>query len=176
VTEILSVDAATTLQGAITTPGQTSITVTSGTGFPTNDFIQIDSEIMQITAGGGTTSLTVTRAQNGTSAATHASGAVVSDIHDRIFMSTTANGSLTGCTGACVYSFDVTNGSSIPGNATAAIAAPGGSSGIIIDNVVPAGTAAGRSQVYYSNLATTTCTTSGGSGGCAVQASQKALQ
>jgi hypothetical protein len=179
VTEILSVDAVTTLAGAITSTSQTAISVISGTAFPNGDFIQIDSEIMEITAGGGSSSLTVTRGQNGTAATTHTVGAVVSDIHDRIFIGTTANGLALGvsggCTGACVYSFDVTSGST-PSAATASLAAPAGSSGIVIDNVVPSGTAAGRSQVYYSNLATTTCATSGGSGGCAIQASQKALQ
>jgi hypothetical protein len=57
---------------------------------------------------------------------------------------------------------------------TAALAADGGTSGIIIDNIVGSGTLAGASQVYFSTL-------SGGCGtgnadGCAVQASQAALQ
>jgi hypothetical protein len=54
---------------------------------------------------------------------------------------------------------------------TANLAAAGGTSGIIMDNTV-----AGDSEVYYSIQGTQTCTTSGGSGGCAVQASQSALQ
>jgi hypothetical protein len=54
--------------------------------------------------------------------------------------------------------------------------AAGGTSGIIIDNVVGAGTQVGASQIYFSTLADQTCATSGGSGGCAVQASQPALQ
>ncbi len=57
-----------------------------------------------------------------------------------------------------------------------AIAAPGGTSGIIIDNTVSTtGGLSGVSQVYYSTLANGTCATSGGTGGCAVQASQAAL-
>ena len=57
-----------------------------------------------------------------------------------------------------------------------AIAAPGGTSGIIIDNTVSTtGTLTGVSQIYYSTLANGTCATSGGTGGCAVQASQAAL-
>ena len=59
--------------------------------------------------------------------------------------------------------------------ATASAAAAGGTSGIIMDNIVPSGTLAGASQVYYSTQANQTCTTSGGTGGCAVQASQSGL-
>jgi hypothetical protein len=57
--------------------------------------------------------------------------------------------------------------------ATASQAAAGGTSGIIIDNVISA--PAGGSQVYYSTQSNQTCGTSG-TGGCAVQASQSALQ
>jgi hypothetical protein len=57
----------------------------------------------------------------------------------------------------------------------AALPAAGGTSGIIIDNVVGSGTLPGASQVYFSTLADQVCA-SGGSGGCAVQASQPALQ
>ena len=57
-----------------------------------------------------------------------------------------------------------------------ALAAAGGTSGIIIDNTVSPATLAGASQVYFSTLADQTCATSGGTGGCAVQASQSALQ
>ncbi len=58
---------------------------------------------------------------------------------------------------------------------TAALAADGGTSGIIVDNTVGSGTLTGASQVYFSILGTETCGTSG-SGGCAVQASQATLQ
>ncbi len=51
----------------------TAVTVTSGKQIQTGDYIRIESEIMLVTAGGGTTSLTVTRAQKSTSAASHAS-------------------------------------------------------------------------------------------------------
>jgi hypothetical protein len=53
--------------------------------------------------------------------------------------------------------------------------AAGGASGIIIDNVVPSGTLAGASQVYFSTLGNQACTT-GGTGGCAIQASQAGLK
>ncbi len=62
-----------------------------------------------------------------------------------------------------------TNAGSLP---TASLASSGGSSGIIIDNLVGGG---GNSQVYFSTLGNQLCTTSGGTGGCAVQASQPAL-
>jgi hypothetical protein len=59
--------------------------------------------------------------------------------------------------------------------ATAAMAAAGGTSGIILDNTVGSGTLAGASQVYFSTLNDQACGTSG-TGGCAVQASQPTLQ
>ncbi len=59
---------------------------------------------------------------------------------------------------------------------TANLAAAGGTSGIIIDNTVGSGTLAGASEVYYSTQSNQTCATSGGTGGCAVQASQSALE
>jgi hypothetical protein len=58
----------------------------------------------------------------------------------------------------------------------AALPATGGTSGVISDNTVGAGTLAGASQVYFSTLGNQLCATSGGTGGCAVQASQSALQ
>ena len=48
----------------------------------------------------------------------------------------------------------------------------GGASGIIIDNIVGTGILAGASQVYFSTLGTGGC---GAGNGCAVQASQSAL-
>jgi hypothetical protein len=51
----------------------------------------------------------------------------------------------------------------------------GGTSGIIVDNTVPAGTLAGASQVYFSPL-TMGFSTCGASNGCAVQASQAGLK
>lgn len=75
--------ASTTLTAAITTTTATAITTASATGFPSSIvnggyFIQIDSEVMLVTAGAGTTSLTVTRGQFGTTAATHSNSAGVS--------------------------------------------------------------------------------------------------
>ncbi len=59
--------------------------------------------------------------------------------------------------------------------ATASIAASGGTGGIIIDNTVSSATRAGASRVYFATQGNQTCGTSG-TGGCAVQASQSALQ
>ncbi len=47
----------------------------------------------------------------------------------------------------------------------------GGTSGIVVDNG-----SAGASNIYFSTLLNQTCITSGGSGGCAVSATQAALQ
>jgi hypothetical protein len=58
--------------------------------------------------------------------------------------------------------------------ATHSLAASGGTSGIIVDNTVVSGTVTG-SQVYFSTQGFQTCGTSG-YGGCAIQASQSALQ
>ena len=72
----------------------------------------------------------------------------------------------------------VTDGSvtwfNLGANTVAALQESGGTSGIIIDNLlnVPAGT----SQIYFSTLQDQGCPTSGGTGGCAVQASQQNLK
>jgi hypothetical protein len=55
----------------------------------------------------------------------------------------------------------------------AALPAAGGTSGIIIDNVLN-GSLSGTSQVYFTTLSDQVCGTSG-TGGCAVQASQPGL-
>jgi hypothetical protein len=53
--------------------GQTSVSVLSASGFPGsgNYYVMCESEQMQVTGGQGTTTWTVTRGTNGTSAATH---------------------------------------------------------------------------------------------------------
>jgi len=57
---------------------------------------------------------------------------------------------------------------------TAASAEAGGTSGIIIDNTVSSGMLAGTSQIYFSTLSG--CMGPSDQDGCAVQASQSALQ
>ena len=63
----------TTLASAITSTGATTVSVTSAAGFPAtgNYYVMVDSEQMQVTGGQGTTTWTVTRGTNGTTAATH---------------------------------------------------------------------------------------------------------
>lgn len=71
----------TTLNGALDA-SQTNVTLAAWpTGWPKDGrkiLIQVDSEKMLITAGQGTTAITVTRGVEGTTAATHLSGAAVS--------------------------------------------------------------------------------------------------
>jgi hypothetical protein len=77
-TEKFSNNAVTTLSAAITTTTATSCTVTDATSFPTsgNFRIKIDGEVLVVTGVVGST-FTVTRGAEGTTAATHASGANV---------------------------------------------------------------------------------------------------
>jgi hypothetical protein len=71
--------ASTTLAAAITS-SQTTITVASASGFPTsgNFRVRIDDEDMTVTGGQGTTSWTVTRGVNSTTAASHVISQAVS--------------------------------------------------------------------------------------------------
>ena len=63
--------ASTTNTGAMTA-GQTTVAVASATGFPTTAYrIRVDDELMNVTGGFGTTTWTVTRGVNGTTAASH---------------------------------------------------------------------------------------------------------
>ncbi len=62
----------TTVATTVVGPADTSLTVASADGFPLegNYRIRIASELMDVTAGNGTTSWTVTRGADGTTAAT----------------------------------------------------------------------------------------------------------
>ena len=99
--------------------------------------------------------------------------------NDYIFLSVSANGTAgAGCTGACLYNFVVSLDGvteSTPSAAANAIAAAGGTTGIIIDNDLP--TASGESQIYYATLSTQSCANNGvaTTGNCAVQASPATL-
>lgn len=69
---------ATTLAATVASSGATSITVASGTGFTnTTGYAQIEQEVVNITAGGGTATWTVTRGARGSTAATHPNAAAV---------------------------------------------------------------------------------------------------
>ena len=70
----------TTLGAAITSAGQTIITVTSATGINVGDTLLIDSEQLTVVSGGSGTSVWVNRGVNGTLAATHSNGATISDL------------------------------------------------------------------------------------------------
>ncbi len=68
--------AVTTCTNNPLTSGGTTLTVASGAALPAsgNYYVQLGKEVMQVTAGQGTTSLTVSRGQLGTTATAHASG------------------------------------------------------------------------------------------------------
>src|ERR671925_2279539 len=67
----------TTLAGPVNA-SQTTITVSSAVGFPATTFrIRIDDELMTVTAGFGTTTWTVTRGVNGSTAASHVTSQTV---------------------------------------------------------------------------------------------------
>lgn len=95
----------------------TTISIATGldgahANFANGDVIQIDSEQMLITAGGGTTSLTVTRAYNGTTAASHANVAPIT------LPTTTAkvnwSGTATGMTGSTALAGQGASSAAIP--------------------------------------------------------------
>ena len=97
--------------------------------------------------------------------------------NEYLYFGMNRDGAAAGCTGACIYMLqlndldgdgtpnepgDTTWG---PGNvARAALAAPGGTSGIVVDNT---SATTGTSQIYFTQLQ---------SGGNAIQASQSGLQ
>jgi hypothetical protein len=89
--------------------------------------------------------------------------------HDWVYLSVTANGNQTGCTGACLYNYSIpTSGTATSGAASAGLAVTGGSGGIVIDN--NSTTPTNASEIYFNSLAQESC--NGSTTGCAVQASQ----
>jgi len=74
----------TSLAAAITTVGQSSITVTDPVGFPDDTVpfdVLIDAEVLTVSVGGvGETTWTVTRGAQGTTAATHLINATVTHV------------------------------------------------------------------------------------------------
>jgi hypothetical protein len=72
-----------TLASAAAMPGGASGYAKSGSfALPGGNVIEIGTELMQVTAGWGTTTLTVTRGFQGTTAASHSSGATVTWVPD----------------------------------------------------------------------------------------------
>ena len=70
-----------TLSAAVTSSGQTTIQTTTALTFPSQPFganvVVIGNEVMSVTAGKGTTTLTVQRGQFGTTATTYSNGATI---------------------------------------------------------------------------------------------------
>ena len=77
--QLANLHAGTTLSAAITSTSATTFTVTSATGLPTsgNFRVRIDDEIIIVGSISGTTCSNCTRGAEGTTAATHSSGAAV---------------------------------------------------------------------------------------------------
>jgi len=99
-------------EGGTFSNSDTTLTVTSGTGIATNDLILIDNEILKVT-NVATNDLTVTRAQSGTEASTHANGATVTLIsgnasadNDYFGWGIAATGGLTTTTQIRLWSHD----------------------------------------------------------------------
>ena len=116
---------------------------------------------------------------NGSSACTVSGARKTNAGTDYLFLSLEANGKTVGsttCANGCIYNYDITSGDTT-GTPSDALQVAGGSGSIVIDN---SGSATGESQVYYGSLSSQTCVGNGtvgsGSGSCAVQASQSALQ
>lgn len=104
------------------------------------------------------------RLTNNTNSDCSAITGVMNGADEYLYASVTAGGNDTGCSGACIYVFNLTGLTWGTGAAaTAGLPAPGGTSGIIIDNI---SATAGASQIYYSTLT---------SPGNAIQASQAGL-
>ena len=159
VTEFQSVSTATTINSTgVTSATQTTIPVASVSGMsttaPNNDLL-VGSEIMKITAVGAN-SVTVTRGSLGTTAgSSYPSGTAVQVIQDWMFTSVAANASAGACTAGCLLNYSVL-GAGTTGTPTAGFPAAGGTSGIVIDNQVPAATQVGAEQIYYNLLTGTT--------------------
>lgn len=65
-----------TVTGTVATTGGTTLTASATNSILNNTYIRIDSEIMYVTAGQGTVSLTVIRGQLNTTAATHTAATI----------------------------------------------------------------------------------------------------
>ena len=142
------------------------------------------------TLGGPTTDGTVQWLDQGTVSAvtpavwianhTYNKSTLILDTNNNLQLATTAgtSGSLApvwSITAGAITADNTVGWKNLGAIATAALAAAGGTSGIIIDNIVSSGTIAGASQAYFSTLSNQPCGTSG-TGGCAIQASQSALR
>jgi hypothetical protein len=144
--------------------------------------------VWTVTVGGSTSDGTVRWVNQGPHVAAHpgrlanhayAAGAAILDTNGNVEVTANGGTSRNGAapTWPTTINTTVADGSvtwrmvGLP--ATASLAAAGGTGGIIVDNIV--GTLAGASQIYFSTQSNQVCGTTG-AGGCAVQASQSALQ
>ena len=145
--------------------------LSSGANVPTLYRIPITSNVLGAASG-----LAVASAAGGTCSPVTE---FLNGATDWIFLSLTASGNKTGCTGPCVYNINDTSGTT-PANSTPGITANGGTSGNSIDYSAGASSTTGESEVYYTTLGASSCvgngTTGVGTHGCAVQASQSGLQ
>jgi hypothetical protein len=92
---------------------------------------------------------------------------VMNGTNDRLYVGVSALGNKPGCSGACIYMFNLTGLTWGPAsNPGAGLAAPGGTSGIVIGNI---SNTTDATRIYYS-------TAGNGTIGNAVQASQPGLQ
>ncbi len=153
----------------------------SGAGNTGNLYACVNGALFQIPMSSLSGTGTVTASKYNTMVSAVNSTAACSPVtefyngtQDWLFMSVAAAGNATGCTGACLYNFNV-QGAGTTGTATDGLSAAGGTSGVIIDNRLAG---AGQSQIYYTTLSTQACagngSTGNGTGSCAVQASQSA--
>jgi len=159
---------------AVSTPGTSG--ATAPTWIPATGGTNTDNGVTWLTLG----TLTSTTPLGWVSGHSYHHGVTILDKNNNIEYCSHA-----GTSGGAVPSWPAKVGNTIPDGATlvwtnlgafpsAALVAPGGTTGIIMDNVVPSSTLAGGSQIYFSTLSSESCT--GGSGSCAVQASQPGLK
>lgn len=174
-------NASTNTTSTVLRTGSFDNTYYSGVGTTGNLYACVNGVLYQtpMSTLSGTGTVTVNKYKTMVSAVSSASACspiteFYNGTQDWLFMSVIANGNTTGCTGACLYNFNV-QGAGTTGNVTTGQTATGGTTGIAIDNSL---TGAGESQIYYTTLSNQACTGNGTTGNstgrCAIQASQSA--
>ena len=174
-------NASTNTTATILRTGSFDNTYYSGTGTTGNLYACVNGVLYQVPMSGLSGTNNPTPSKYKTMVSTVSSASTCSPItefyngtQDWLFMSVIANGNTTGCTGACLYNFNV-QGAGTTGNVTTGQTATGGTTGIAIDNSL---SGAGESQIYYTTLSNQACTGNGTTGNstgrCAIQASQSA--
>ncbi len=174
-------NASTNATSTVLRTGSFDNTYYSGAGTTGNLYACVNGVLYQIPMSGLSGTNNPTPSKYKTMVSTVSSASTCSPItefyngtQDWLFMSVIANGNATGCTGACLYNFNV-QGAGTTGTVTTGQAATGGTSGIAIDNSLGG---AGESQIYYTTLSNQACTGNGTTGNstgrCAIQVSQSA--